>query len=89
MLDVARHAETCEALSARFSPGYCGMSLSQQAVLFALVAASGLKVSLLPSMLMQPLKTVSGIVGIGSQKLLEPLGVPCEACDLEQCMMRR
>jgi hypothetical protein len=47
-------------------------------------------VKFLPSMLMQPLKSVSGIVGIG------PVGEqgavvssPCEACHRLGCHMRR
>jgi hypothetical protein len=84
------YAAPGEELTLRYSPGYCGMSMTQQAVLFDLVQAHAAGVKLLPSMLMQPLKSVSGIVGIG------PVGErgavvssPCEACHRLGCHMRR
>ena len=79
-----------EALTLRYSPGYCGMSMSQQAVLFGLVDASVVGVELLPSMLMQPLKSVSGVVGIGrADALAAAPRSPCEVCQRLGCHMRR
>ncbi len=79
-----------QALSLRYSPGYCGMSMAQQAVLFGLVDASAVGVALLPSMLMRPLKSVSGIVGIGPVEALAAAPrSPCEACHRLGCHMRR
>jgi len=65
------------------------MSLTEQEVLFSLVPADSIGVTLLPSSLMQPLKSVSGLVGIGSRDRIEAAPVPCENCDAERCMMRR
>lgn len=80
-----------EAVTLRYSPGYCGMAMTQQAVLFGLVDAEAAGVTLLPSMLMTPLKSVSGIVGIG---LVAGLGAvasssPCDVCGRVKCHMRR
>jgi hypothetical protein len=80
-----------EAVSLRYSPGYCGMAMNQQRVLFGLVDARAVGVTLLPSLLMRPLKSVSGIVGIGPAG--EGGGVspspPCDNCDRIDCHMRR
>jgi hypothetical protein len=88
---VKAHARPGEAVTLRYSPGYCGMAMTQQAVLFGLVDAEAAGVILLPSMLMQPLKSVSGIVGFGPAE--GPGAVvpesPCDACGRVNCHMRR
>lgn len=89
MLQLTRHVGDSETLSPRYSPGYCGISLTEQEALFKAVPADGIGVTLLPSMLMQPLKSVSGLVGIGSCDRIEQAGVPCRNCDAEHCTMRR
>ena len=88
---VKTHAGPGEAVTLRYSPGYCGMAMTQQAVLFGLVDAEAAGVSLLPSMLMQPLKSVSGIVGIGPAAGPEAVRLesPCDACGRVNCHMRR
>ncbi len=67
------------------------MAMAQQSVLFGLVDADAAGVTLLPSMLMRPLKSVSGIVGLGPMP--EPGAVgpvsPCDACARIGCHMRR
>lgn len=79
-----------EAATLRYSPGYCGMSIREQQALFGLVDAAAAGIELLPSMLMQPLKSVSGIVGIGSADALAAQPVsPCEVCGRVGCHMRR
>jgi hypothetical protein len=79
-----------EAVTLRYSPGYCGMAMTQQTVLFGLVDAVAAGVVLLPSMLMQPLKSVSGIVGIGRvEELAQAPSSPCAACHRLGCHMRR
>ena len=80
-----------EAVTLSYSPGYCGMAIAQQRVLFGLVDAEAVGITLLPSMFMQPLKSVSGIVGLGP--MVEPSAVapvsPCDACGRIGCHMRR
>ena len=88
---VSAYAGPGEAVTLRYSPGYCGMEISQQRVLFGLVDAEAAGITLLPSMLMQPLKSVSGIVGLGP--MAGPGAVvpasPCDTCGRIDCHMRR
>jgi hypothetical protein len=77
------------ATSQRYSPGYCGMAIGEQSALFRLVDASSIGVSLSESMLMQPLKSISGILGIGQPGAFGAAGSPCELCQLKNCPMRR
>jgi cobalamin-dependent methionine synthase I len=78
-----------EALTPPFSPGYCGLPLEEQISLFAIVNAKSIGVRLLPTMIMQPLKSISGLIGIGKSDQVEAHGVPCQWCDLTTCRMRR
>jgi hypothetical protein len=78
-----------EALTPPFSPGYCGLPLDEQISLFAIVNVRSIGVRLLPTMIMQPLKSISGLIGIGNSDEVEAHGVPCQWCDLTTCHMRR
>jgi hypothetical protein len=78
-----------EALTLRYSPGYCGMDLEQQRTVFQLVEADSIGVSLLPSCLMQPLKSISGLVGLGPRSGVGSERSPCERCPELGCHMRR
>jgi len=78
-----------EALTPPFSPGYCGLPLEEQISLFAIVNARSIGVRLLPKMIMQPIKSLSGLIGIGDSERVEAHGVPCQWCDLTTCHMRR
>lgn len=82
-------AKPDEALTPPFSPGYCGLPLEEQISLFALVDTKPIGVKLLPTMIMRPLKSVSGLIGIGPSDEVEAHGVPCQWCDLQTCSMRR
>lgn len=78
-----------ESLTPPFSPGYCGMSIDQQAPLFSIVDGRAVGVELLPTMVMRPIKSVSGLLGIGPAEAVMVHGVPCQWCDLDDCKMRR
>lgn len=78
-----------EVLTPPFSPGYCGLPLEEQISVFAIVNATAIGVRLLPNMIMQPVKSVSGLIGIGDSNAVEAHGVPCQWCDLTTCRMRR
>ncbi len=78
-----------KALSLRYSPGYCGMSLAQQRTIFGLVDARAIGVELLPTLIMKPLKSVSGLVGIGPAEAMGAHASPCDRCPLLDCKMRR
>ncbi|MGE5784878.1 MAG: vitamin B12 dependent-methionine synthase activation domain-containing protein [Myxococcales bacterium] len=77
------------SISPRYSPGYCGMRLTEQTALFQLVSAREIGVSLTESLLMQPLKSVSGLLGISPEGSFGTLTSPCEHCELVTCAMRR
>lgn len=71
----------------RFSPGYCGWSVSEQHFLFSLLPEKFCGVTLTPSALMVPIKSVSGIIGIGPRA--QKMEYPCKKCDQTQCIYRR
>ncbi len=72
-----------------YSPGYCGMAITEQDNLFALFGDENVGVRLLESCLMYPLKSVSGLIGIGPAAEVESYGSPCDRCELHNCAMRR
>jgi len=71
--------------SNRYSPGYCGWPVSDQQLLFPLLINS-CGVTLTPSSLMLPIKSVSGIVGIGPEVKFQ--GYTCSKCDAAFCIYR-
>jgi len=72
-----------------YSPGYCGMALTEQTQLFSLFGGATAGVSLTSSCLMQPIKSVSGLVGLAPQEEVTIEGSPCDRCELHSCNMRR
>ena len=77
------------AITLPYSPGYCGMDLKEQWNVFSALDASRIGVRLLPSGIMVPIKSVSGVIGIGSPAVVDDSGSPCERCNKEDCNMRR
>ncbi len=72
----------------RFSPGYCGWHVSQQQLLFPLFGKDGTcGVTLSSSSLMTPIKSVSGVIGLGEN--VRKLEYTCGLCSLESCYKRR
>lgn len=72
----------------RFSPGYCGWPVAQQPELFDLFPEKNpCGVSLTESCLMIPVKSVSGIVGLGKDVVFRPY--MCNICTMEMCFRRR
>ncbi len=71
----------------RFSPGYCGWHVSEQQLLFPLFGGQTCGVQLTDSSLMLPIKSVSGIIGLG--KDVRHLDYSCGLCDFQQCYKRR
>ena len=72
-----------------YSPGYCGMKLTEQQKLFSLFDGENIGVTLTSDCLMQPIKSVSGLIGLGRAEDLAELGSVCERCEMENCNMRR
>ena len=71
----------------RFSPGYCGWHVSQQQMLFPLFQEHTCGVTLTDSSLMVPIKSVSGIIGLGAN--VRKLDYTCGLCDFKQCYKRK
>lgn len=77
----------------RFSPGYCGWHVSQQQTFFRhfheqpLPPNTTLGVHLTPSSLMIPIKSVSGIIGLGEQVRYHPY--TCGICNKKDCYKRK
>ncbi len=73
-------------ISERFSPGYCGWQVSEQQKLFGFFPDQYCGISLSPSSLMDPIKSISGIIGIG--KNVKRNGYICNRCDMSDCIYR-
>jgi hypothetical protein len=78
---------TGEKITNRYSPGYCGWDVAEQHSLFNLLSENFCGVKLTPSALMDPVKSVSGIIGIGENVKSNPY--TCRMCDMEDCLYRR
>jgi hypothetical protein len=70
----------------RYSPGYCGWETQEQKNLFGLIPESFCGISLTESMLMKPIKSVSGVVGIGKEVRLRKYS--CNFCSDTHCIYR-
>jgi hypothetical protein len=71
----------------RYSPGYCGWDVAEQHKLFSLLPENFCEIQLTSSALMEPEKSVSGIIGIGREVKNNPY--TCRMCDLKDCTFRR
>jgi len=71
----------------RFSPGYCGWPVDEQQALFSFLPADFCGIALTSTSLMIPMKSVSGVVGIGPD--VERKEYACRVCDDEECFRRR
>ena len=70
----------------RFSPGYCGWHVREQQLLFSLFQGNTCGVTLNDSSLMLPIKSVSGIIGLG--KKVRRMDYSCGLCTFEKCYKR-
>ena len=78
--------ETGKKITNRYSPGYCGWDVAEQHNLFELLPENFCDVKLTPSALMDPVKSVSGIIGIGENVKSNPY--TCRLCDMKDCVYR-
>lgn len=76
-----------EKITNRFSPGYCGWDVAEQHKLFSLMKDNYCGIKLNQSALMDPVKSVSGIIGIGDN--VKRLPYTCKLCDMKNCVYRR
>ena len=71
-------------VSDRFSPGYCEWNVSDQQKLFKLFPPGFCGITLTESSLMEPIKSVSGIIGTGPG--LKQKGYQCHWCSDPNCI---
>jgi len=70
----------------RYSPGYCNWPVSDQHKLFMLLGGNNCGIKLTESSLMIPIKSVSGLVGLGKDVVNR--GYACAWCDADHCLYR-
>ncbi len=74
------------SVSNRYSPGYCDWPVSDQHQLFQLFPKDCCGITLSSSALMSPIKSVSGMMGVGNEvKFREHL---CDHCQSNTCIYR-
>lgn len=71
----------------RYSPGYCGWDVTEQQALFSLLPENPCGIRLNASGLMIPVKSVSGVIGIGATVRKKDYG--CRLCRLAGCFLRK
>ena len=76
-----------ETITNRYSPGYCGWPVADQPALFSFFPPAFCGVTLTPSYLMNPIKSVSGVIGIGAQAHKKPYA--CATCTEENCFRKK
>ncbi|MFC1521655.1 vitamin B12 dependent-methionine synthase activation domain-containing protein [Elusimicrobiota bacterium] len=74
----------------RYSPGYCGWHISGQKKLFAFLHPEKISIDLMESYLMNPLKSVSGVIVCGHQDIhdFENSYAFCGDCKTQSCRER-
>jgi len=70
-------------VSNRYSPGYCSWDVAEQQKLFSLFPANCCGITLSESSLMTPVKSISGLIGIGSEVKFNDY--TCEICTMKDC----
>ena len=74
-------------ISNRYGPGYCGWDVSEQHKLFTLFPDNFCGIRLTHSALMDPVKSLSGIIGIGADVRFNPNR--CSLCNMKDCSFRK
>lgn len=75
------------SITNRYSPGYCNWPVSEQKKLFSLLPQNPCGISLTESSLMTPVKSVSGIIGVGEKS--KKMDYSCSFCGLENCYKKK
>jgi len=81
--EMARHGWR---ITNRYSPGYCNWSVAEQHRLFALLPPRFCGITLGESALMHPVKSVSGVIGVGTT--VKHADYLCNACGVRDCTYR-
>jgi hypothetical protein len=79
-----------EARVLAYSPGYCGWDVSGQRALFEFLRPEEIGITLGDSCLMQPLKSISGVLVVGAGRIhrFHPTYSFCARCQEKQCRER-
>ncbi|MFC2063403.1 vitamin B12 dependent-methionine synthase activation domain-containing protein [Chloroflexota bacterium] len=72
----------------RYSPGYCDWKITDQVTIFKLLEPKKLCVTLNEKCLMEPLKSISGIMGVGKEAVIASTPMPCQTCQKYNCSHR-
>jgi hypothetical protein len=78
--------ESGKKITNRYSPGYCGWNVVDQHKLFTLMPDNHCGIRLNESALMDPIKSVSGFIGVGEKVKFYPY--TCNLCDMKDCIYR-
>lgn len=70
----------------RYSPGYCNWKVNEQHILFSLLPKDFCGIKLTESALMIPIKSISGIIGIGEKVKYSEYS--CNECNIKDCTYR-
>ena len=76
-----------ENLTNRYCPGYCGWKLEEQIKILSLFKDNYCNITLSDSFLMSPVKSVSGLIGVG--KNMKKGLHECQLCELTTCQYRK
>ena len=79
-------AASGEKITNRYSPGYCDWSVNDQHKLFSFFPENHCGISVNSSALMHPIKSVSGVIGIGREVKFNKYH--CEMCTSSTCIYR-
>ena len=74
-------------ISNSYSPGYCGWDVKEQQELFSLLPDDFTHVTLTPSSLMLPIKSISGVIGVAPDMKRRAYG--CAICNKQDCYKRK
>ncbi len=79
-----------ECITMRYSPGYCGWHVSGQRKLFDYLGPERIGIKLRDSFLMEPLKSVSGVMIAGKREIhvIEDKYPFCRECETHSCKER-
>jgi len=85
---VKLHADSLGMkITNRYSPGYCSWNVEEQKRLFSLFPENCCGISLSSSSLMSPVKSATGIIGIGEKVVYRDY--ICEICTMKNCHFRK
>ncbi|QGY42103.1 hypothetical protein GM418_00060 [Maribellus comscasis] len=75
-----------DKITNRYSPGYCHWNVADQHKLFSFFEEKPCGVSLTESALMSPIKSISGVIGIGKKVFYREY--QCNLCNLKTCVYK-